>query len=392
MKRFTFLFFLTVVTGFDMLAQTPYRFDAEAGAGLMSIPDVSRTGWAVRQQLTAYIRPRFGVSAGVTWGGSSNLDPIRSKASQNPYGRPDPGQLNQFYTRTDRMTDLSVVFLPVLTRRHQLAVRVGVSAYRSQASRIDSIIYYQPGGSDYRVALGQTSTQRAAPVAGASYDYRLSGRWAVGIQGSAYFGGGGQPITTAGLRTTYRFNLGADSLGLKAIDRSDVRAGVRLAANLSSANGRSVASVYGWHGVGGIWAEIPLSLTWQLRGEINYAQRGYKSIEIRQGSNRYVPEFGNLAYLELPLLFRNEVAYHWHLYGGPYLAFLLSGRAESDGEPVPIASHTVSGFMLGVDHYITTRLAIDVRYQRDLLRLSNRPYGGLHGFQLGLHYAILNKR
>ena len=374
------------------LAQTPYRFEAETGAGVLRVPGVDRTGWAFRQQLTGYVRPRIGVSVGLTWGGSANTTPLDGKAARNQFGRPDPTGLRRFYVRDERMVDLSVVFLPVLTRRHQLAVRAGVSAHRSNATRVDSIVFYRPGNGDYQAVLTQTSTNRVMPMLGVSYDYRLSNRWAVGAFGTVYFAGAVQPTTTLGLRTTYRFNVGADSLGMRAIDRSELRAGVRLAGNLTANNGRSPASAHRLRGAGGLWAELPLSLTWQIRGEVNYAQRGYESRELRLGSSRYLSAFGNLNYLELPLLFRNEVAYRWHLYLGLYLAFFLNGRAESDGRAQPTQRHTISGLMLGADYQLSDRLAFDARYQRDLIRLSSTPYGGLHGFQVGLNYAFRAKR
>lgn len=373
------------------LAQTPYRFETEMGVGVLRVPGGDRTGGAVRQQLTGYIRPRIGVSVGLTWGGLANTAPLDGKAARNQFGHPDPTGLRQFYVRAERMVDLSVMFLPVLTRRHQLAVRAGVSAYRSNVTRVDSIVLYRPGNGDYQTKLSQTSTNRVAPMLGASYDYRLSNRWAVGAFGTAYFTGVAQPTTTFGLRTTYRFNLGTDSLGMRAIDRSELRAGVRLAANVTADNDRSLASVYRLRGAGGLWAELPLSLTWHIRGEINYAQRGYQSRELRQGNVRYLPAFGNLNYLELPLLFRNEVAYRWHLYWGPYLAFFLNGRTSSNGQARPVQPHTISGLMLGADYQLSDRLSLDIRYQRDLLRLSSTPYGGLHGFQVGLSYSISNK-
>lgn len=369
--------------------QTLYRFEAEVGAGVLQVSGTDRNGWAARQQLTTYVRPRVGVSLGLTWGGSANTAPLDSKAARNPYGRPDPAQLPQFYVRDERMADLSVVLLPVLTRRHQLAVRAGVSAYQSNATRVDSIVLFVPN--DYETVLSQTSTSRVAPMLGISYDYRLSNRWAVGLQSTAYFAGTTRPTTTVGLRTTYRFNLGTDSLGMRAIDRSELRAGIRLAGNLTSDNERSPASVYRVRFNGGVWAELPLSLTWQVRGEINYAQRGYETRELRLGNGRYVPRQGNLNYLEMPLLFRNEMAYHWHLYGGPYLAFFLNGRSVSDGQAQSTQPHTISGIMLGADYQLSDRLALDVRYQRDLVRLSSTPYDGLHGFQAGLNYTFHTK-
>ncbi len=382
MKRLIILFFSIISTAH---AQTPYRFEAETGAGVLNLPGTDRTGWTVRQQLTAYLRPRVGISAGLTLGGSANIAPLR--ANPNQFGRPDPAGLNQFYARTERMADLSVVALPILTRRHQLAVRAGISAYRSNDTRVDSLIFF-PGGRDYETVLRQTTTNRVAPLLGVSYDYRLSERWAVGVQGVAYFTSQSQPVTTVGLRTTYRFNLRADSLGFKPIEPGSFRAGMRVAANLSATNGRSVSGVYSLRGIGGLWAELPLSLTWQIRGEINYAMRRYQVNERRQVNGRTLPAFGNLNYLEMPLLFRNEVAERWYLYGGAYIAFLLNGRAESDGQPVTVERGAITGLMLGADYQLSNRLALDVRYQRDLLGLSSTPYGGLHGFQFGMNWVF----
>ncbi|WP_161492794.1 porin family protein [Spirosoma sp. 209] len=390
MKRFTILVLSIVLAGGALRAQSSYRFEAEAAGGVLHLPGIDRTGWAARQQLTAYLRPRIGLSLGLSWGGSANTAPL--SVSSGPFGRPDPARLDRFYVRAERLFDLSAVLLPVLTRRHQLAVRAGVSAYRSQASRVDSVVYYGPDRRDYGAVLQQSSLDRVVPVAGISYDYRLSGRWAVGLTGSAYFTGERRPATLVGLRTTYRFNIGTDSLGLPSISRADWRMGVRLAANLTASNGRSEASVYRLRGVGGLWAELPLSLIWQMRGEINYAQRGSQVRGQQMGNVRYLSAMANLNYLEVPLLFRNEVGYHWHLYGGPYLAFLLNGRASSDGLPVAVTPHTISGLIVGADYQLTDQLAVDLRYQRDLVRLSSTPYGGLHGFQLGVSWAIARER
>ncbi|MBC8155597.1 MAG: PorT family protein, partial [Bacteroidetes bacterium] len=134
---------------------------------------------------------------------------------------------------------------------------------------------------------------------------------------------------------------------------------------------------------GGVWVEIPLSLTWAVRGEVNYAQRGYRDL----------PNFGNANYLELPLLFSHEVAYHWRVYGGPYLAVYLNGYTESDGiRNPPTRSHIVSGLMLGTTYALSNRFAADLRYQRDWANLSSSPYSQVyHSFQLGLNYTIGRK-
>jgi hypothetical protein len=92
-------------------------------------------------------------------------------------------------------------------------------------------------------------------------------------------------------------------------------------------------------------------------------------------------------------LFRHEVAYRWHIYGGPYLAFYLNGYTESDGKRNPsVQSHSLSGLILGTTYSFSDRLAADLRYQRDLVALSSTPYSqAYHSFQAGLTYSIKRK-
>ncbi len=358
------------------------------GGGAIHTPDVGRNGWTAKQQLTAYIKPRLGVSVGINWAGSVNTQPLLYQ--NNQIGLSDPTQFDKFYVRSDRMVDVSAVLLPVLTRHHQLSVRIGLSAFHSQSSRADSLVYVSEGSrSYYAPILNQLSTNRVAPLIGVGYDYRLSNRWSVGAYATAYLNAPDkQTVSTFGLRSAYRFNISADSLGLSAIDKSTIRTGIRLAGNVSASNERTVADVYSIRGIGGVWAEVPLSLTWQFRTELNYAQRSGQTNEVRTGRVRFLSGVDNRNYLEIPLLFRNEVAYKWHLYVGPYFATLLNGRAESDGKPVAVVPHSVVGPMLGADYQLSDRFSVDARYQRDLVQLSSRPYGGLHGFQLGLNWAF----
>ncbi|QJD77988.1 porin family protein [Spirosoma rhododendri] len=379
-----------LMTGGAAVAQvsSSYRFELEAGGGLIRLPNVDYNGWSAKQQLTTYIKPRLGVSVGINWAGASNIAPLSYLPDQ--YGLPNPARLNEFYVRSDRMLDLSAVVLPVLTRYHQVSIRVGISAYRSSTTQVDSLIYYDPRDrSNYETVLHQRTTDRLSPLLGVGYDYRLSNRWSVGAYATAYLNAPDrQTASTFGLRTAYRFNVSADSLGLASIDKGAIRTGIRLAGNVSASNGRTVADFYRLRGIGGLWAEVPLSLTWQFRAELNYAQRSAQTDEVRTGRVRFLPGSNNRNYLEIPLLFRNEVAYKWHLYIGPYFATLLNGRAESDGKPVAVVPHSVVGVIVGADYQLSDRFSVDVRYQRDMVQLSSRPYGGLHGFQLGINWAF----
>lgn len=387
----TLIFLFAISLG--AMAQTPenHRFEVETGVSTLSLPTPYRTGWHVRQQITGYLQPRLGIALGVSWGASANNDPLHTTdpANPGPYAQPDPAQLRDFYTRQEHMTDLSLVVLPVLTKRHQLKAQVGLSVYRQREIRVDSIFRIDPRLPDYQTTGKLTNTSRVVPMAALGYDYRISSRWGIGINGVAYFTGDGRPTTTLGLRGTYRFGLSADSLGMKPIEWNELRAGVRLGAGFVAENSTGPGASYRTRFVGGFWAELPLSLTWAVRGEINYAQRGYQYDEVITGPVRRLSSFANLNYLEIPLMFRHEVAYRWHLYTGPYIAFFVNGYTETEGiRNPPVKPNSVTGIMVGTSYAITDRLSADLRYQRDLIQISSTPYGGLHSFQLALGWAF----
>ena len=387
----TLIFLFAISVGAVAQTTENRRFDLETGVSTLNLPTPYRAGWHVRQQLTGYLRPRLGIALGVGWGASANNDPLATTDPANPglYAQPDPAQLRDFYSRQDRMTDLSLVVLPVLTKRHQLKAQVGLSVYRQREIRVDSIFRLNPRYPDYQTTGKLTNTSRVVPMAAVGYDYRISSRWGVGVNGVAYLTGNGAPTTTLGLRGTYRFGLSADSLGMNPVSWNELRAGVRLGAGLVGENSMGPGGRYRTRFAGGLWAELPLSLTWAVRGEINYAQRGYRSDEVKTGTSRYLSNFASLNYLEIPVLFRHEVAYGWHLYAGPYVAFLINGYTETEGvRNPPLNANSVTGLVVGASYALTNRLSADLRYQRDLIQISSAPYGGLHSAQLGISWAF----
>ena len=389
--KITFFFLFSISVG--AIAQTPEnrRFEVEIDVSTLSLPTPYRTGWHVRQQLTGYIKPRLGIALGIGWAASANNDPLHTTdpATGGRYPQPDPAQLRDFYQRQERMTDLSLVVLPVLTKHHQLKAQIGLSLYRRREIGVDSIFREDPRDPFYRTTAKFINTNRVVPMAALGYDYRISNRWDIGVNGTAYFTGDGAPTTTLGLRGTYRFGLSADSLGMNPIPWNELRAGIRLGTGFVAQNGMGPGSRYRARFTGGLWAELPLSLTWAVRGEVNYAQRGYRSDEVKTGNLRYLSGFANLNYLEIPILFRHEVAYHWHLYTGPYLAFFLNGYTETEGKRnPPIQQSTVTGLMAGTTYAFTDRLFADLRYQRDLVQIASAPYGGQHSVQLTLGWAF----
>lgn len=379
-------FLFTTLNGFAQMPER-YRFEVETGGGSLRLPGSYRAGFFYRQQLTGFVSPRVGVALGLNWGSSSNLKPL-TISDPRATNQPDPAQIKSVYQRTDQMTDLSLVWLPVRTRRHQVRVQAGVSLYRQRETGVDSLIYLIPRDSYYEIIPSQTNIRRVVPVVSVGYDFRPAKRWSVGVAGTRYLMPGGN-TTMLGIRVGYRLGFPADSLGIKSLRLNELRWGIRAAGSRVNFNQKGVSTQYRLRFNGGIWAELPLSLTWSVRGELNYAQRGYKAREVRQGNIRYLSALGNVNYLELPLLFRHEASYRWHLYGGPYLAFFLNNYAESDDIPTPIEpDNTQSGLMFGASYNLTDRLAFDARYQRDVLKISSRPYGGFHSFQAGLTYTI----
>ncbi|MEZ0487940.1 porin family protein [Fibrella aquatica] len=388
MKPFLLLFICLVT--YPAIAQSSFRFEAETGVSSLRFPAPYRKGWQVRQQLTTYVSPRLGVALGMGWGGSANNDPFST--AQNRYGQLNPDAILDYYNRQERMTDLSAVWLPIFTKRHQLKVQAGVSLQRRREVNIDSIFREQPGPDTYYDALPTyTDQSRVMPMLAAGYDFRVSPRWAVGVNAVAYLPANEKAISTIGLRTSYRFNISRDSLGIGSATNEPLAWGVRMAASRVGENGgASAASRNVNKFVAGLWAEYPLSLTWAMRGEVNYAQRGYRFEAFSAGNTSSNGFRVDATYLELPVLFRHEAAERLHLYAGPYLAFQLEGTSQQEGQASQtIRPHTNSGLLFGADYQLSKRLSIDLRYQRDLIQLSTSPYNdGYHSYQLGVNWAI----
>ncbi|MFD1144812.1 hypothetical protein ACFQ4C_27025 [Larkinella insperata] len=363
----------------DAFSQMPddYRWEISgSGSGLRS-SDVSPTGWFIRQQLTYFPHRNVGVSAGVGWGKLDDLSPLKTGNAQELY--------NLFY-RQHNATELNLVLAPVRSRRQTVRLSAGLALWRTQAMTVDSAYVSDLQRQQYEIIPRFTDARRLVPQVGLGYQVNVSPRWLIGLEARAYWTGGGKTATTVGVTTAYRFRLSADSLGIRRIDRQDLKAGIRLGATHSVGNGRSPSEVYRTRLVGGIWGEVPISLTWFARGEISYAQRGYRVYERRQGNTRHVPTVSSQNFLDWTILFSHEVAYRWRLFVGPQLAMFLNGKAEADGEPEEVRRRSFGGMVVGTAVQLSDRLQLDGRYQRDVFSLSTNQGGGLHGFQLGVNY------
>ncbi|GAB3248104.1 hypothetical protein GCM10027347_04150 [Larkinella harenae] len=363
------------------LAQSPsdYRWEIAGSGSVLRSSDVSSMGWFIRQQLTYFPHQNIGFSAGLGWGKLADLSSLKTGNTQD--------LANLFY-RQHNAAELNVVLAPVRSRRQTVRLSAGLALWRSRAMNVDSVYPKEPQWQQYEIAPRFTDSRRLVPQVGVGYQLNVSSRWLIGLDARAYWTGSAKTATTVGLTAAYRFQLNADSLGISGIDRQDLKAGVRLGATHSVGNGRGISEVYRTRFVGGLWAELPISLTWFARGEISYAQRGYRVYERKQGNARYLPAVSSQNFLDWTLLFSHEVAYRWRLFVGPQLALFLNGKADLDGEPVEVRRRNFGGVVVGTAVQLSDRLQLDGRYQRDLVSFSTNQGGGLNGFQLGINYSL----
>ncbi|MGA0559440.1 hypothetical protein ACO2Q8_22470 [Larkinella sp. VNQ87] len=386
MNRFGFvlsLLFLLAVTGQrPVLAQASdgYRWELSTGGSALRLSDVAPTGWFLRQQVTYFPHKNIGFSAGVSWGKLDNPAPLQAADRRE--------LLNLFYQHHNA-TELNVVLAPLRSRRHTVRVSAGLAFWRLRVMTVDSVYTTRyPIDDQTTIRPAFSDSRRVVPQVGLGYQVNLTPRWLLGLEGRAYRLGPAKTATTLGLTAAYRFRLHPDSLGLTHFNRQNLKVGLRVGATHSTENGRSPSERYRTRLVGGVWAELPISLTWSARGEISYAQRGYRVDNYRKGNLRYLPAVSSENFLDWTLLFSHEVAYHWRLFAGPQLALFLNGQAEVDGKPSPVRPRNFSGIVVGTAVQLADRWQLDGRYQRDVLSFSTNQGGGLHGFQLGINYLM----
>ncbi|RRA98875.1 outer membrane beta-barrel protein [Larkinella rosea] len=374
---------LLIVTGQQaVFAQktASYRWEISAGGNTLQSSEVSSTGWLIRQQVTYFPLKHIGISAGAGWGKMENLTPLTTITDQK--------ELLKLFYRQYNTTELNAVWAPIRGRRHTLRLTAGLAMWRLRAMNVDSVISSSPRWQQAEIVPDFVDSRRLIPQIGLGYQVNITPRWLLGVDARAYRVGARKTATTLGLTAAYRFHLNADSLGLTKLNWQDLKIGVRLGATYSAGNGQSNYGSYRARMIAGLWAELPISLTWSARGEISYAQRGYRIREYKRGNMRLLPAVSSQSFLDWTILFSHEIAYRWRLLMGPQLAIFLNGREELDGKPAPVRPRHFSGVVFGTSVQLSDRLQIDGRYQRDILSFSTNQGGGLHGFQLGMSYSL----
>lgn len=377
MHRFLHSFLLLSLLWQAASAQdsTQTRFALTTTIGSLNTSDLAETGWQARQQLAYFPTQRFGIALGLSWGSQKHLSSVNSFITN---------ELISTYTRDLNTVDASLLLRLVDSRRHVLTLAGGLANVSQHTIRVDSVYSSSSSPPSSRPVRLRTEDRRDwAPLVGLTYQYKLSPRFAVGAEGRMIWVPNGQRISNLGLSATYRFNASAASLGLPIVPTDERLWGVRAAINFSGSYERGEGEIWLPRLVAGLWAELPLSLTWAMRGELSYAGRGVERERVEFGTTAYSATSSRVNYLDMSLLFRNEIRENWHVFVGPHLSCFLNGSYQSGGRAFPVNEGINSGITLGTSVNLSRRIALDARYVRDIIRFGSEPYDGFQGFQLG---------
>jgi hypothetical protein len=371
------LFVLLVATTTALQAQdsTRYRLEVTTLAGSLRTTDRPLGGVLLGQQFAFFPTRRVGVAVGFGWG---------EQNAPAPLSRTDVAGLAGIYQRETMYTEASLLLRPLDTRRHALTLSAGIASVGQTATFVDSV-YTLPNrpANELSLRVANISRQTAGAVLGATYLFRVSRRVGVGVSGRLLWGPDGQRVSSVGLAGTYRFNVSAASLGFSSFATDERQWGIRAAVNLSAPFERNPATVWLPRPALGLWLQLPLSVNWNLRGELSVVGRGTEQQATSVGPSTYPDRITQTSYLDATLLFSNDISEHWQAFIGPNLGFSLSGERIYDGFREVPASVINSGLVLGTSVRIGQRLALEARYVRDIIRFSREPYNGYQGFQFG---------
>ena len=186
------------------------------------------------------------------------------------------------------------------------------------------------------------------------------------------------------------FLVGA--LALFGAMNAQVKYGAKAGLNIATLNGdeEGLKSLVGFH-VGG-FAQIPLAAKFTFQPEVVYSAQGAKE---DGGNGKW-----NLGYINVPLMFKYQVANKFSLEAGPYIGFLTSAKLKFDVEG--LGSDTVDmkddvkstdfGIGVGMNYEFSDVIFANARYQGGLTEIGDSEAGGNSVknsvFQIGLGFRF----
>lgn len=180
---------------------------------------------------------------------------------------------------------------------------------------------------------------------------------------------------------------------------SDIKYGAKGGLNIANLVGDDAGDANVFIGFSaGFFIEIPVTDKLVFQPEILYSAQGSKSEGIIDGYN--VDATLKFNYINVPLMFKYQVANKFSLEAGPYIGFLTSAKLKFDVEG--LGSDTVDmkddvkstdfGIGVGMNYEFSDVIFANARYQGGLTEIGDSEAGGNSVknsvFQIGLGFRF----
>lgn len=180
---------------------------------------------------------------------------------------------------------------------------------------------------------------------------------------------------------------------------SDVKFGAKGGINLANLVGDDAGDANIFLGFNaGMFVEIPVTDKLTIQPEVLYSAQGSKSEGVIEGYN--VDATLKLNYINIPVMFKYQVANKFSLEAGPYVGFLTSAKLKFDVEG--LGSDTLDmkddfkstdfGFGLGMNYEFSDVIFANARYQGGLTEIGDFDGEGNKiknsVFQIGLGFRF----
>ena len=180
---------------------------------------------------------------------------------------------------------------------------------------------------------------------------------------------------------------------------SDIEYGAKGGLNIANIVGDDAGDANVFIGFNaGFFVEIPVADKLIFQPEILYSAQGSKSDGIIDGYN--VDATLKFNYINVPLMFKYQVANKFSLEAGPYIGFLTSAKLKFDVEG--LGSDTVDmkddvkstdfGIGVGMNYEFSDVIFANARYQGGLTEIGDSEAGGNSVknsvFQIGLGFRF----
>lgn len=179
---------------------------------------------------------------------------------------------------------------------------------------------------------------------------------------------------------------------------SEVKFGAKGGINLANVVGDDAGDANMYVGFNaGMFVEIPLTDKLTIQPEVLYSAQGSKSEGVIEGYN--VDATIKLNYINIPVMFKYQVADKFSLEAGPYVGFLASAKLKFDVEGLgsdtvdmkDMVKSTDFGLGLGMNYEFSDVIFANARYQAGLTQIGDTGEGDdikNSVFQFGLGFRF----